>query len=107
MQAAGSKAKVSADALSFAAFRSMEPIDCTFAVARIGPVCAGAVTVMSIGFGPGTISFALQVTVCFDCVQFHVSVFATLRNFTCDGSVIVTMTPEPLSLLKSSAMTRY
>src|SRR5690349_8208736 len=102
MQVAGSNAKVSADALSFAALTSIEPIDWTFAAACIGPVCAGAVTVMSIGFGPGTISFALQVTVSFDCVQFHVSFFATPTKLTCDGSVIVTMTPEPVSLLKSS-----
>src|SRR5712664_4162621 len=71
------------------------------------PVEEGAVTVTSIGFGPGTIASAEHVTVNFDSVQRQVLPPDARENFTVEGRTIVTTIPNPLSLFRSSAMTWY
>ena len=70
------------------------------------PVVAGATTVISIGFGPGVICSAAQVTVSFDSVQRQSLLAETAENFTGGGNTVVITKPNPLSLFRSSAMTR-
>jgi hypothetical protein len=69
------------------------------------PVADGAVTVTSIGLGPGTTLSAEHVAVSFDSVQRHVLPPLALTNLTVGGRTIVTTMPSPLSLFRSSATT--